>query len=134
MSVAGAYRHTVVQAGAVDLDHLNLRVRDPDACRGFYERWFGFQHVFDADGGPFLRNDAGFLLALVPADPHHPLPPGFHIGFRLADAGDVQRRRDAMADAGLTVSEAEDHRPGSDYVSFRCWDPDGTEVEQFWDG
>ena len=27
-----------------------------------------------------------------------------------------------------------DERPGDDYVSFRCWDPDGTEIEVYWDG
>ncbi len=118
----------------MDLDHLNLRVSDPEACRAFYERWFGFEHVFDADGGPFLRNGTGFLLALVPADPHHPLPPGFHIGFRQAAAGDVVDRRTEMAAAGVPVGDVEDHRPASDYVSCRCWDPDGTEIEQFWDG
>lgn len=118
----------------MDLDHLNLRVRDPAACRAFYEGWFGFEHVFDADGGPFLRNPDGFLLALVPTDPHQPLPPGFHIGFRLGGADDVATRRVEMATAGVTVTELEDHRPSSSYVSFRCWDPDGTEVEQFWDG
>lgn len=119
---------------AVDLDHLNLRVRDPDACRAFYERWFGFEHVFDADGGPFLRNAAGFLLALIPTDPHQPLPPGFHIGFRLERSAEVAARHAEMAAAGVPVAELEDHGPSSSYVSFRCWDPDGTEVEQFWNG
>jgi len=117
----------------VDLDHLNLRVRDPAACRTFYERWFGFQHAFDADGGHFLRNDSGFLLALVPADPHVPLPPGVHIGFGLASADETSARHAALAAAGVTVSELHDGRPDDDYVSFRCWDPDGTEVEQFWE-
>jgi catechol 2,3-dioxygenase-like lactoylglutathione lyase family enzyme len=118
----------------MDLDHLNLRVRDPAACRGFYETWFGFRHAFDADGGPFLRNDAGFLLALVPAVDHQPLPAGVHIGFRLDGPDAVLERHRAMAGAGVPVHDVEDHRPGSAYVSFRCWDPDGTEVEQFWDG
>jgi catechol 2,3-dioxygenase-like lactoylglutathione lyase family enzyme len=117
----------------VDLDHLNLRVRDPAACRAFYEAWFGFEHAFDADGGPFLRNSRGFLLALIPADPHVPLPPGVHIGFRLASADEASTRHAAMSVAGLRVSELQDSRPDEDYVSFRCWDPDGTEVEQFWE-
>jgi catechol 2,3-dioxygenase-like lactoylglutathione lyase family enzyme len=118
----------------VDLDHLNLRVQEPEACRAFYERWFGFRHAFDADGGPFLQNDAGFLLALIPADPHVPLPPGVHIGFRLESAEEVVDRHRVMAEAGIRTSPLEDHGPDSAYVSFRCWDPDGTEVEQFWDG
>jgi hypothetical protein len=29
------------------------------------------------------------------------------------------------------VGPLEDHRPGEDYVTFRCWDPDGTEIEVF---
>jgi hypothetical protein len=28
----------------------------------------------------------------------------------------------------------DDARPGEDYVTLRCWDPDGTEIEVFWDG
>ena len=108
-------------------------MRDPAACRAFYERWFGFAHAFDADGGPFLRNERGFLLALVPADPHQPLPPGVHIGFSLSTADDVVARHAAMAAAGVRVSAVEGEAGGG-YVSFRCWDPDGTEVEQYWDG
>ena len=118
----------------MNLDHLNLRVRDPVACRAFYEAWFGFRHEFDSDGGPFLRNGAGFLLALVPAAHHQPLPPGFHIGFCLGTADEVIDRHATMVAAGVRVAEVEDKRPSSHYVSFRCWDPDGTEVEQFWDG
>jgi len=117
----------------VNLDHLNLRVRDPAACRAFYERWFGFSLAFDADGGHFLRNEAGFLLALVPTDAHLPLPAGFHVGFSLEDPDEVAARHAAMSAAGLSVSALEDFRPDDAYVSFRCWDPDGTEIEQFWE-
>jgi catechol 2,3-dioxygenase-like lactoylglutathione lyase family enzyme len=117
----------------VDLDHLNLRVRDVGACRAFYERWFGFTHAFDADGGHFLRNGSGFLLALVPADPHLPLPPGFHTGFSLDSADEVVARHAELTAGGVPVSPLEDARPGTDYVTFRCWDPDGTEIEQFWE-
>jgi hypothetical protein len=35
--------------------------------------------------------------------------------------------------AGATFTALEDHRPAEDYVTFRCWDPDGTEVEVFWE-
>lgn len=117
----------------MDLDHLNLRVRDPAACRAFYERWFGFTHAFDADGGFFLRSSAGFLLALVPAEPHVPLPEGVHIGFSLETADDVVARHAALAAAGVRVGALEDSRPAEDYVTFRCWDPDGTEIEQYWE-
>jgi catechol 2,3-dioxygenase-like lactoylglutathione lyase family enzyme len=118
----------------MDLNHLNLRVRDAAACREFYERHFGFRQAFEAEGGFFERNDAGFLLALVPADPHQPLPAGFHIGFRLGAPADVEALRSSLTAAGARTGSLEDERPGEDYVTFRCWDPDGTEIEVFWDG
>lgn len=118
----------------MNLDHLNLRVRDAAVCRTFYERHFDFHWAFDAEGGHFLRNDAGFLLALVPADPHHPLPSGFHIGFRQPAPDMVERLRQVLAEAGADLGALEDGRPDEDYVTFRCWDPDGTEIEVFWDG
>ena len=117
----------------MNLNHLNLRVRDAVACRDFYVRHFGFRPAFEADGGFFVRNDAGFLLALIPADPHQALPAGFHVGFGLDDAEPVAVLHRELGAAGVPVRDLEDHRPDEDYVSFRCWDPDGTEVEVFWE-
>jgi catechol 2,3-dioxygenase-like lactoylglutathione lyase family enzyme len=117
----------------MDVNHLNLRVRDVAACRDFYEAHFGFRPAFQAEGGWFLRGDEGFLLALVPADPHHPLPPGFHVGFGLDTPEQVGALHRELVAAGRTTSPLEDHRPGEGYVTFRCWDPDGTEVEVFWE-
>jgi catechol 2,3-dioxygenase-like lactoylglutathione lyase family enzyme len=117
----------------MDLDHLNLRVRDAVACRDFYERWFGFQLAFEADGGYFVRNGSGFLLALVPTEPHRELPPGFHVGFSQASAEAVAQLRAQMTADEVPVGELEDSRPDEDYVTFRCWDPDGTEIEVFWE-
>lgn len=116
------------------LDHLNLRVREADACRDFYVRHFGFAPTFEADGGYFLRDGSGFLLALVPAAQHRPLPHGFHIGFGQATPEAVTELHQGLGAAGVTTTEVEDSRPEEDYVTFRCWDPDGTEVEVFWDG
>jgi catechol 2,3-dioxygenase-like lactoylglutathione lyase family enzyme len=116
----------------MDLNHLNLRVRDASACRAFYERHFEFSLAFEAEGGYFLRNAHGFLLALVPADDHQPLPAGVHLGFGLDDGAAVQTVHRELSSAGVRVGEVEDLRPDEDYVSFRCWDPDGTEVEVFW--
>jgi catechol 2,3-dioxygenase-like lactoylglutathione lyase family enzyme len=118
----------------MDLNHLNLRVRDAAACRNFYQRHFGFRPAFEADGGYFVRNDDGFLLALVPAAAHQPLPDGFHIGFGLRDADAVTHLHGALAEGAVRTTSVEDFRPGEAYVTFRCWDPDGTEVEVFWDG
>ena len=117
----------------MDLDHLNLRVRDANACRAFYERHFGFRLAFEADGGWFLRNDGGFLLALVATERHQDLPDGFHIGFGLDEVGAVSGKHGQLASAGVAVSAVEDFRPRQQYVTFRCWDPDGTEIEVYWE-
>ena len=116
------------------LNHLNLRVADPSACRDFYVRHFGFRPAFEAEGGYFLRGDDGFLLAVVPPEHHQPLPDGFHIGFGARSPDEVAELHDRLHAAGVAATAVDDHRPGEDYVTFRCWDPDGTEVEVFWDG
>jgi hypothetical protein len=39
----------------------------------------------------------------------------------------------ALTAAGVDAGTIEDDRPSSDYMSFRCHDPDGTEIEVFWE-
>jgi catechol 2,3-dioxygenase-like lactoylglutathione lyase family enzyme len=118
----------------MSLNHLNLRVRDAAACRDFYVEHFGFAPAFEAEGGFFMRDEAGFLLAVIPVDHHQPLPDGFHIGFGRPTPESVVDLHEALRRAGVATTEVEDSRPQEDYVTFRCWDPDGTEVEVFWDG
>jgi len=117
----------------MDLNHLNLRVRDPAGCRDFYARHFEFRPAFEADGGYFMRNDEGFLLALIPVAAHQPLPDGFHIGFRVEDPERVVELREQLHAAGVRVTSLDDDRPTEAYVTFRCWDPDTTEIEVFWE-
>jgi catechol 2,3-dioxygenase-like lactoylglutathione lyase family enzyme len=117
----------------VDLNHLNLRVRDAAVCRDFYQQHFGFRPAFEADGGYFIRNDEGFLLALIPAPHHQPLPNGFHVGFGIDSPERVGELHHELFEASVRVGPLEDHRPAEAYVTFRCWDPDGTEVEIFWE-
>ncbi len=117
----------------MDLNHVNLRVRDATACREFYERHFDFRFAHEIDGGLFLRNDDGFLLVLAPADPHENLPDGFHIGFGLPDAEAVVHVHARLTAAGVDATEVQDFRPGEAFVTFRCHDPDGTEIEVFWE-
>ena len=117
----------------MDLNHLNLRVRDPGACRDFYQRHFGFRPAFEAEGGYFIRNDDGFLLALVPTGSDHRYPEGFHIGFGQVNADAVTSAHEALSAARVRITDLEDHRPTESYVTFRCWDPDGIEIEVFWE-
>jgi catechol 2,3-dioxygenase-like lactoylglutathione lyase family enzyme len=114
----------------VDLNHLNLRVADPHLSRGFYERWFGFREKFSEDGAVFLTNDQRFLLALFPTESVTPMPAGFHFGFLLDDAAAVRTMHTSMADGGATPGELQDF---DDYVTFRCQDVDGHEIEVFWE-
>ena len=118
---------------AVNLSHLNLRVRDPVAVRDFYQRHFGFRPAFESEGGYFLRNEDCFLLALIPTRAHQPLPDGFHIGFSVDTPERVAQLRAELNDAGARVGLLDDYRPCEDYVTFRCWDPDDTEIEVFWE-
>lgn len=113
----------------MDLNHLNLRVRDAVACRDFYQQHFAFEPAFEADGGYFIRNADGFLLALVPATSHAPLPEGFHVGFGLENGDAVRSTHRRLSAAGVALVDVQ----GDDYVTFRCWDPDGTEIEVFWE-
>jgi hypothetical protein len=41
--------------------------------------------------------------------------------------------RDELEAAGVRVRPVEDHRPAEAYVTFRCWDPDATEIEIFFE-
>ena len=67
----------------------------------------------------------------MPAEDHRPLPPGVHIGFSLGSREEVDRVRTEMVAGGVGAAPLE--RDEDDYVTFRCWDPDGTEIELFWD-
>ena len=116
----------------MNLDHLSLRVRDAAACRDFYERHLGFAPAFEADRGYFVRNDAGFLLGLVPTESHQPLPDGVHVGFGLDRPEDVEALHRELSSAGVRTTPIDDGRPDDLSLTFRCWDPDGTEIEIFW--
>lgn len=115
---------------AVDLNHLNLRVADPARSRQFYERWFGFREKFCEDGAVFLTNDDRFLLALFPAEGPARMPKGFHFGFLLDDAAEVRHHHQAMSEGGAEPGQLDEFEG---YVTFRCHDLDGHEVEVFWE-
>jgi catechol 2,3-dioxygenase-like lactoylglutathione lyase family enzyme len=79
----------------MDLNHLNLWVRDAAACRDFYQSHFGFRPAFEADGGYFVRNDDGSMArgllggVLTPA---RALPTSRHRGTASSFPGDVSRQ------------------------------------------
>lgn len=111
------------------LNHLHLHVADLARSRAFYETFFGFRE--DVWHGPilFLADDAGFQLALAPG-PTDPMPPWWHFGFRLPDAGAARSLKAALAGAGHAVGDSGDD---PDFVWFRVADPDGYAVEVYWE-
>ena len=71
-------------------------------------------------------------MVAVPVADHQPLPDGFHIGFTMSSAQDVAELHDRLREFAR-VGPLEDYRPLETYITFRCWDPDDTEIEVFWD-
>ncbi len=59
------------------------------------------------------------------------LPPWFHFGFRLADAKAVRSLHARMASEGVEIRAPLQEAPG--FVFFRCADPDGYEIEVYWE-
>jgi catechol 2,3-dioxygenase-like lactoylglutathione lyase family enzyme len=113
------------------LTHLALAVRDEDASRRFYERYFGFEVARRAeDGTLMMRNADGFSLALGRWDDDARLPSFLHHGFRADSPDDVHEYAKRFHAEGLEIVEESDE-PG--YVSVKVRDPSGYVVEVAWD-
>jgi catechol 2,3-dioxygenase-like lactoylglutathione lyase family enzyme len=114
------------------LVHLNLTVADVDRSIDFYRRWFAFTGPPRTypDGTTFLGNDDGFDLALHPSPPPTPPAPAIHFGFRTPSPDTVRRLRDSLDAGGVTITENHDT---DTYVGLKCLDPDGYEIEVYWE-
>ena len=109
------------------LTHLALAVRDEDASRRFYERYFGFEVARRAeDGTLMMRNPDGFSLALGRWDRDARLPSFLHHGFRAESPHEVHEFRDRFRADGLEIVEQWDE---PDYVSVKVREPSGYVVE-----
>ena len=115
----------------MQLNHLHLHVRDVDRSQRFYAKWFGFREHARHGPIPFLRDKADLDLALAPDDEPQPFPNWFHFGFRLDSAQAVRDLHDAMTEAGVSIVQAV--QTWEDLVVFRCADPDGTNIEIYWE-
>jgi catechol 2,3-dioxygenase-like lactoylglutathione lyase family enzyme len=114
------------------LAHLNLTVAEVERSIAFYRQWFGFTAPprTSPDGTVFIGNDDGFDLALHPGAPAVPPAPMVHFGFRAPTADAVLALRDALAAGRVTVTE---HHDAETYVNLKCLDPDGYEIEVYWE-
>ncbi len=115
----------------MQVNHLHLHVKDLDASQRYYETYFGFrEHTYH---GPilFLRNEDDFDLALAPDETPEALPPWFHFGCRLASADDVVALLERMKADGAGI--AKDLYRDETLASFRAADPDGHQIEIYWE-
>ena len=115
-------------AEKVDLNHLHLHVQNLNRAKRFYESYFQFHEHMRYGDILFLRNAAGFELALVPDRNPSPFPDWFHFGFRLSDFNVVRKLHRRMKSNGVLIEEVEDH---NGYVTFRCVDPDNYSIEVY---
>lgn len=118
----------------VDLDHLHLHVRDLDASRRFYERWFGFSADAEPATGEtlFARNRHRFLICLTPDDQAVPLPDTVHFGFTLPTSDAVRNGYRRMQLARVTILH--ELYESEEFVSYAVRDPDGNGIEIYWEG
>jgi catechol 2,3-dioxygenase-like lactoylglutathione lyase family enzyme len=113
------------------LRHLALAVRDQNRSARFYSSLFGYRTVRRApDGVLMLAGPDGFSLALGPTDEPVTLPRFLHFGFYASCPAAVGVLRGEVAGRGAEIVAEWNE---SDYVSFKCHDPDGYVVEVAWE-
>lgn len=112
--------------------HLNLTVADIERSLGFYGRWFGFDRDPQRcdDETVMVRDADGFDLALRAGAAPSPPAPTVHVGFRCADPSEVRVLRRALVAAGVPLVASEEEPT---YVGLKCLDPDGYEIEVYWE-
>ena len=111
--------------------HLNLLVADLERSLAFYAQYFGFtRHAEYGDGTVFVRNAQGFDLGLKPGVPGAMPAPTMHFGFRAEHPESVRTLRDELHRTGAPFTEECDE---DDFVSCKVLDPDGYEIEIYWE-
>ena len=116
----------------MNINHLHLKVASVDKAQAFYARFFGLRPSVWHGDMLFMRDEAGMDLALAPAVDAEPLPSWFHFGFRLPDADAVKRLHGEMQAAGVPM-KAPLMTDDEDLTFFRCLDPDGHDIEVYWE-
>jgi len=100
---------------AIQLEHLNLPARDPEALARWYAETFGLRAERHLVRGP------GVLIAFQAGEPVNRAPE-LHIGFRVpsmaALTGWAEKFRAQVAQ-------------GAEFVSFRTSDPEGNCLELY---
>src|ERR1700722_5064800 len=115
----------------MNINHLHLKVASVEGAQAFYARFFGLRPSVWHGDLLFMRDDAGMDLALAPAIDPEPLPSWFHFGFRLESADAVAKLHGELREAGVPLKA--DLTTDEDLTFFRCLDPDGHDIEVYWE-
>jgi len=113
------------------LNHLHLHVRDRPRAEAFYEQWLGLRVARRGKRLTFMRDDAGFDLALMDDANATAMPAWFHFGFRQASADAVRALHRRMREAAVPAVDSLGDE--AEMVWFRCADPDGYRIEVYWE-
>ncbi|MGZ3653253.1 MAG: VOC family protein [Bdellovibrionota bacterium] len=115
------------------MNHLHLSVPSLAKARDFYEGFFGFRFAFAEDHITFLRDEAGFLLALHESKDGAKVdfPSWFHFGFCLESPEKVKQAYERLRAGGAEF--ARELQVHESWVTFSCWAPGPYKLEVFWD-
>ena len=115
----------------MQINHIHLHVRDLGRAQFFYETWLGFHEHVRHGSILFLRNEDDFDLALAPDEAPTAFPRWFHFGCRQPTAQGTITLYERMENAGVDLRT--DLYQDETLVSFRCADPDGYQIENYWE-
>ena len=110
------------------LTHIALRVHDPARSAAFYQRILGARVVYASDDFVQIQTPGTRdVLVFERSDSGVGVSDGFHFGFRLRRAADIDAAVREVEAAGGTVTSHGDFVPGEPYLFGR--DLDGYEFE-----
>ena len=126
--MAGTIARTTTTA--TGMLHVHLHVCDLERSTAFYKRWFALEDGLDEGDIRFVVG-RGVELALARDESVEALPAWFHWGFKLGSADDVEALYRQLLDASVPITK-ELYRDES-IALFRLADPDGHQIEVYWD-
>ncbi len=114
-----------------NLNHIHLHVASVARAAAFYEKYFGMRELAWHGDMVFMRDAAGMDLALAPTAAVEPFPGWFHIGFRLDNRAAVEALYARLRGDAIEIREP--FTAEGEFVYFRCADPDGTQLEIYYE-
>lgn len=115
----------------MQLNHLDIPVRDVRSTATFFERFFGFQlaEMKGRDALAILKGEGGFTFVLSPlrSDGPQELPAELHVGFHLESEDAVRALHAQLTAAGVERVSSLAVRRGA--LLFYCYAPGPLLVE-----